>query len=482
MTLLEFKGKKKVYKNDVYFEISDGLYIRESFYFLYEALNKNLIPESFESIYLKRCFRSFTEGTVKKNHSLVEKLKLWKKKLHINGGAIDYEIQGGEIYIQSFELNDDLEAIKTGNAVERKHVKNPIPGTLYHIQRNTKTIIDEDKLKISHTPKPRTSYIGVSSIDGRKFTDTAELMFKHIKDAYPAFDVFSGSYDLFYNPESNVRRKHRRFGANFDRDNLAFTDGSQIAHKLAALIEDNKNKTINWTVSRQGNAVFYKALQILSKESNTQGEYKKHNVVYSHSHTFGVGVDNLRRKLGMRIDAAAIQSDNLAEKWFSGQFLSSAFLSTRWYNENKTFFKSQGGCDLSIHDQLRSINLSQGNIIDAWHQFIQTNAPIGKAGLYIGTLIKTGLWGQAFMHSLSGKFADIAIGELGGLIMSTGHHKTALILIGASVAYTILEKFINFIVVVYKESDASYDYGDQGSLGSTWNAQYSQKLRKNKSY
>lgn len=240
------------------------------------------------------------------------------RQLPLEGGALVYEVSGGDIYLKDIVVDTqsgyDIKAAKAG---------------VYRIdnQRGSWQVKGDEEEKAYAENGAKTKHIAVNGLcDSIK--DAAAYMPAFITYAYGETALKGGVYNLFYNPSNH-------FGGSDWRaisDSITFAGkGTQAARKLAALIVklSKSEKDHCWTVHERGHALFKRALALALKTGAES--MQKHQVFYANPTENITLVDNYRKKAGMQLapKPMLINDMSLHQAWLTGNVLTDYMVSMR---------------------------------------------------------------------------------------------------------------------------------------------------------
>ncbi len=272
------------------------------------------ISRNFNTLYFYKQIASLKNiGSLS---GLVSKKTVLSRRLALEGGAIQYAIWHGRVYITQIEIQADYKYEKG---------KRNIPAGLYRVHKEAG--------KGAWTAEKNGVVTNKSLVNTKNLAING--MCKDIDEAakyLPAFIQYgfgdaalTNTYSLFFNPAQGIVRSGWR--ALRDSSGISST---QAAKKLADLLTlaGNNDKEIQLTVHEQGHALLKEALRLVCQDRQTLPNI---TVFYANPTQNLELVDRWRVRAGMRLanKAPLINNVSVSQNLATGNFISGAVVAGR---------------------------------------------------------------------------------------------------------------------------------------------------------
>ncbi len=273
------------------------------------------ISRNFNTLYFYKQIASLKNiGSLS---GLVSKKTVLSRRLALEGGAIQYAIWHGRVYITQIEIQADYRYEKG---------KRNIPAGLYRVEKTSGErgwSCVNDKGGIADKSIVNTKNLAINGAC-RDIEDAASYMPAFIQYGFGE-TALTNTYSLFFNPAQGLVRS----GWRALRDSSGI-GGTQAAKKLADLLTlaGNKDKEIQLTVHEQGHALLKEALRRVCQDRRTLSNV---TVFYANPTQNLELVDRLRARAGMRLATKAplINSVSASQNLATGNFISGAVVAGR---------------------------------------------------------------------------------------------------------------------------------------------------------
>ena len=295
---------------------------REPEYELYQKLAIHA-KVNFHSLYLHKQMTGLSADTGTINN-LFSRFSALKRKLQLPGGALHYEMRGGEVLLTQLEIDWDYHKHNTGMG-------------LFTVRENQQSQTWDAKPTIRITT-PHAAVNGTVT----DIKEAAKLMPAFIKHGYPQAPL-GDEYALFHNPYNGPAQADW----NCIQDSTGLRGGSQAARQLAAAIElaASKDQVVNWTVHERGCAIWKQALRLV----NTGHDYSNQTVFYANPVVNMELMDQQRKRLNMKLASTGSLTNefSLHQNLIAGNWVSEPVI--MWQNNNK------GGAVAKVASQVAKI-------------------------------------------------------------------------------------------------------------------------------